>query len=36
MNLEKILKGVFLHFCRQWIISNILGCQGHFAYNGMG
>jgi IS5 family transposase len=36
MNLEKLLKGVFLHFCRQWIISNILGYQGHFAYNGMG
>jgi IS5 family transposase len=36
MNLEKLLKGVFLHFCRQWIISNILGYQGHFAYNGIG
>jgi len=25
MNLEKLLKGVFLHFWRQWIILNLLG-----------
>ena len=36
MNLEKLLKGVFLHFWRQWIISNLLGYQGHFAYNKVG
>jgi IS5 family transposase len=36
MNLEKLLKGVFLHFWRQLIISNFLGYQSHFAYNRVG
>ena len=36
MNLEKLLKGVFLHFWKQWIISNLLGYQGHFVYNKVG
>ncbi len=30
MNLEKLLKGVFLHFWRQWIISNLLSYKRSF------
>jgi IS5 family transposase len=36
MILEKLLKGVFLHFLRQLIICNLLGYHGHFAYNKVG